>query len=453
MTLLRLNCTVNKFLRKLSLALAALVVAASSFAQDAIFINVADTHSAYDAYPQIISAVWGIVATNPQADAYVVFNGDVFELGNTVASRNAGELDWEFLVRLNEIAPVIFNIGNHEFDFVGYRTFLSEARARNIQVIGGIVDAEAGIPLQPAYVTVPAGPGSITVVGVATDQMSTYPAAVRATVTVPAPDRQIRNVPAHLPNLYVLTHAGVAADRQIMQLLNPANTLVVVGGHDHLSLSTQYNGILYQHNGFRGEYLRVVEATSVPAGWQVQTRVVQLDSVAGDVAFTAQVAAAREALLEPADLESVGTVPAALSVRQAADWATAALRDAVGADVALLNHTSFGSGLAAGELSRYRFNQFMRFDNDVMLAEVDADTMTTILSRANFDASTPLQTLAGDFVYSSPLTVELGRTYRLVTSSWIAMDFNQMNFLGVEGIQFEKLDGVTTKGLLAQSLR
>jgi len=449
----RLNYVVKKFSSRLTLFLAALVLAASSFAQDAIFINVADTHSAYDAYPKIISAVWGIVATNPQADAYVVFNGDVFELGNTVASRNAGDLDWQFLERLNAIAPVIFNIGNHEFDFISYRRFLSEARARKIEVIGGIVDAEAGIPLQSAYVTVPAGPGSITVVGIATNQMSTYPAAMREAVRVADPARQIRNVPANLPNLYVLTHAGVAADRQIMQLLNPSNTLVVVGGHDHLSLSTEYNGHLYQHNGLRGEYLRVVEATAVAEGWQVETRVVPLDAVAADVAFTAQVAAAREALLEPADLESVGTVPAALSVRQAADWATAALRDAVGADVALLNHTSFGSGLEAGELSRYRFNEFMRFDNDVMVAEIDSDTMATILSRANFGSDTPLETLSGDFVYSSPLTVEPGRTYRLVTSSWIALDFNQKNFLGVEGIQFEKLDGVTTKGLLAESLQ
>src|SRR5690606_18018144 len=115
---------------------------------------------------------------------------------------------------------------------------------------------------------------------------------------------------------------------------------------------------------------------------------------------------------------------------QAADWATAALRDAVNADVALLNHTSFGSGLAQGQLSQYRFDEFMRFDNDVMLAEVDATTMATIMSRANFSADTPLEELSGDFVYSSPLTVEPGRTYRVVTSSWIALDFNQLGFLG-----------------------
>lgn len=191
----------------------------------------------------------------------------------------------------------------------------------------------------------------------------------------------------------------------------------------------------------------------MPEGWQVNSRVLQLDGVSADEAYAAEVAAARQALLEPADVESVGTVPQDLTVRQAADWATAALRDAVGADVALLNHTSFGSGLQAGELSLYRFNEFMRFDNDVMVAEVDSETMATIMSRANFDENTPLEARTGDFVYASPLTVEPGRTYRVVTSSWIAMDFNQLGFLGVEGIPFEKVEGVTTMGLLAESLR
>ncbi len=443
----------NKILRTLLVPLAALLLASGALAQDAIFINVADTHSAYDAYPHIITAVQEVLTANPDADTYVVFNGDLFELGNTLASRNQGQLDWLFLQRLNVLAPVIFNLGNHEFDFISYRQFVMEARQRDIRVIGGVIDDSAGAPLQPAYITVAAGPGSITVVGIATDQMSTYQADARETISVPTPVRQLRNVPANLPNLYVLSHAGVAADRQLMALLHPANTLVVVGAHDHLSLDTEYEGILYQHNGFRGEYLRVVEATAVPEGWQVSSRVLQLDGVAADEAYAAEVAAAREALLEPADLESVGTVPQDLTVRQAADWATAALRDAVGADVALLNHTSFGSGLQAGELSLYRFNEFMRFDNDVMVAEVDSETMATIMSRANFDENTPLEARTGDFVYASPLTVEPGRTYRMVTSSWIAMDFNQLGFLGVEGIPFEKVEGVTTKGLLAESLR
>lgn len=443
----------NKLLRKLSLTVAALLVAVSAFAQDAVFINMADTHSAYDAYPQMITAVADIVRANPQANTYVVFNGDLFELGNAVASRNNGQLDWAFLQRLNGIAPVILNIGNHEFDFVSYSQFIADAHAHGITVIGGVVDAATGQPLQPSYVTVPAGTGQITVVGLATDQMSTYAAPARDAIAVPTPARQIRNIPANLPNLYVLSHAGVVGDLEVLSLLNPANTLVVVGGHDHLTVNTTVNGIPYQHNGFRGEYLRVVRATSVTDGFNVTSSVVLLGNVKPDAAYTERVAQARAELLEAADLEPVGVVPQDMTVRQAADWATAALRDAVGADVALLNHTSFGSGLTAGQLSLYRFNEFMRFDNDVMVAEVDANTMATIMSRANFDSSTPLHVRSGDFVYASPLDVEPGRTYRLVTSSWIALDFNQLGFLGIEGIQFEQLEGVTTKGLLAENLR
>lgn len=439
--------------RKLIAALAALLLAVSALAQDAVFINVADTHSAYDAYPQIITAVSDIVRANPQADTYVVFNGDLFELGNAVASRNAGQLDWEFLARLNAIAPVILNIGNHEFDFVSYPQFIADAATYGITVIGGVVDAASGQALQPAYVTVPAGPGVINVVGLATNQMSTYPANVRDTLLIPDAARQMRNVPANLPNLYVLTHAGVVQDLQVLGLLNRNNTLTVVGGHDHLTVNTTVNGIPYQHNGFRGEYLRVVRATSVKHGYEVRSSVVLIGSQKADAAYAESVAQARAELLTEADLEVVGVVPATLSVRQAADWATTTLRNAVGADVALLNHTSFGSGLIEGPLSLYRYNEFIRFDNDVMVAEVDSGTMATIMSRANFDANTPVWVRSGDFVYASPLTVEAGRTYKLVTSSWIALPFNQQNFLGVSGIEFEKLDGVTTKGILADSLK
>ena len=74
----------NKILRTLLVPLAALLLASGALAQDAIFITVADTHSAYDAYPHIITAVQEVLTANPDADTYVVFNGDLFELGALV---------------------------------------------------------------------------------------------------------------------------------------------------------------------------------------------------------------------------------------------------------------------------------------------------------------------------------------------------------------------------------
>lgn len=430
-----------------------LALAFTATAQDAIFFNMADTHSAYDAYPSIITAVESITAEHPQADSYVLFNGDLFELGNTVASRNAGELDWAFLERLNETAQVILNIGNHEFDFISYSEFISRADELGLTVIGGVVDAASGQPLQPAYVTVPAGESSVSILGLATDQLSTYPADVRETIQVASPATQLAAIPDTGADVYVLSHGGVVADLQVLEQIDPASTIAVVGGHDHLSIDTVVNSITYQHNGFRGEYLRVTELTATAGGWDQTSETVTASAYPADPAFNRLVAMTRLRLLESADLSAIGTVPADMTVREAADWATAALRDAVGADVALLNHTSFGSGLQAGPLSLYRFNEFMRFDNDVMVATVDAETMSTILAGANLDQDTPLTDRHGDFVYASPLEVEPGVNYLLVTSSWIALDFNQLAFLGVEGIEFTQFEGVTTKGLLAADLR
>ena len=132
-------------------------------------------------------------------------------------------------------------------------------------------------------------------------------------------------------------------------------------------------------------------------------------------------------------------------------WSVETVRDAVDADVAFLNHSSFGSGLSEGPLPKYRFDQFMRFDNDMMHAEVDASTLHTILGRSNQHIETAFEERTGDYLYASDINVEDGETYRIVTSSWVALDFNQQRYLGTE-VSFEQIEGVTTKGLLTEAL-
>lgn len=435
-------------------ATALLTLAATAASQDLLLVHLADTHSAYDAYPRIVTAVKEIVAASPGVPVYVLFNGDIFELGNTVASRNAGELDWQFLWHLDSIAPVIVNIGNHEFDFMTFpEQFRTQAASRGIELIGGVASASSGA-LQPAYTTLPVADTHVTIVGLATNQMNTYPAAIRDFLLIEPPLDQMLALPDDLENLIVLSHAGVSDDVLVLSELDAANTILVVGAHDHLVIDTVFSGIPYQHNGFRGEFLRVTELTRAGDGWELSSRRVDIAAdIAPDARLAKDIAFTRLDLLEGTDLLPVGTVPASLTVREAADWAVEALRAAVDADVALLNHTSFGSSLEQGPLSRYRFDEFIRFDNDVMVIDVDADTLATILSRANLDEDTPLEARVGDFVYATPVTVEPGRTYRLVTSSWVALDFNQPLFLGVDGLVFEHLEGVTTKGIIAAALR
>jgi hypothetical protein len=95
-----------------------------------------------------------------------------------------------------------------------------------------------------------------------------------------------------------------------------------------------------------------------------------------------------------------------------------------------------------------------------MVTEVDGATLRTILATANqpvgsYDAlfeDVNLDALTGDFVYATEVNVDDDATYRMVTSSWVALPFNQLGYLGVEGLTFETLPDVTTKGILLDAL-
>lgn len=419
-----------------------------------VVVNMADTHSAYDAYPRILTAVDRLSGQYGGQNLVFMFNGDLFELGNAAALKSQGAADWLFLERLREYGPVIVNIGNHEFDFVPPQEFVDKATESGLTVIGTVSD-EAGRPLAPASTDLSVGGYTVRVVGVATDRMNTYPEAYRETVQIPSPvewtGANYRDLVQDADYSVLLTHAGLTADREMLSAV-PEDTLFAVGGHDHLVLREEVDGVTYMHNGFRGERVNVTEVYLSGDEPRLTFRTVRTAEVARpDRRMAREIARVREAYLDDEDTAVVGTVPADMSVLEAAFWSVETVRDAVGADVAFLNHTSFGSGLAAGALAKYRFDQFMRFDNDVMRAEVDADTLRTILERSNQHTATPISERTGDFLYASDIDVENGETYEIVTSSWVALDFNQQRYLGTE-ITFEQVPEVTTKGILTDAM-
>lgn len=423
-------------------------------APELVVVNMADTHSAYDAYPRILTAVRQLAGQYSGQNVVFLFNGDLFELGNAAALKSEGEADWEFLSRLREHGPVIINIGNHEFDFVDPQEFVRTAREHDLTVIGNIADAE-GRHLAPATTDLSVNNDVVRVVGVATNQMNTYPEPHRETIEIPDPVEWARDNYAPLVRdadySILLSHAGLTADREMLATV-PDTTLFAVGGHNHLVLREEMEGVTYMHNGFRGERINVTEVYlggSTPR--LVFRRVLTADVAEADTGMAGVIQRVRNEHLDDTDTAVVGVVPEDMSVLEAAMWSVETVRDAVGADAAFLNHTSFGSGLSEGPLPAYRFDQFMRFDNDVMRAEVDADTLRTILARSNQHTGTPVAERTGDFLYASDINVEDRETYEIVTSSWVALDFNQQRYLGTE-IDFEKVENVTTKGILTEAM-
>ncbi|MEM6432079.1 MAG: 5'-nucleotidase C-terminal domain-containing protein, partial [Deinococcota bacterium] len=398
---------------------------------------------------------------------YILVNGDVFELGNALASRSEGMLDWLFLEELQATGDVtiIINIGNHEFDFLSPSEFLAEADARGIVVIGNVLDKASGQRLTPAVYTIDVDGVTIDVVGIATDQLNTYAAASRELITLPDPvtwASYYDKLTILSDYSILLSHAGVVADRDILSQL-PDNVLFAVGGHNHIFVServaTADGDTLYFQNGFKGE-LVTLHAYDLTDG---NAELVFEGNGPGSSTwqpFEDALVTTQANFLASEDGEILGTVPTDYSVFEAAQWAVETLRQRTGADVAMLNHTSFGAGLAEGPLERYEYDAFLRFNNDVVMTEVDGQTLRTMLAGANqsvgsiravFD-EVDLNALTGDFVYATDVMIEDDATYTVVTSSWVAAPFNQLRYLGVEGVEFEVIEGVTTKELLLEAL-
>ena len=225
-----------------------------------VVVNMADTHSAYDTYPKILAAVQEVAKAGGGRTLVFLFNGDLFELGNAAARKSKGIADWEFLSRLRDYGPVIVNIGNHEFDFVSPQEFIDTARLCGVIVIGTVRRASDGALLAPEYVDLSAGPYTVRVVGVATNQINTYPKGVRETIQIPDPAEwaraNYRAAASGADYSILLSHAGLTADAAVLPTL-PASTLFAVGAHDHLVLREEVAGIPYMHNGFCGERLNV----------------------------------------------------------------------------------------------------------------------------------------------------------------------------------------------------
>lgn len=445
---------------------------ASKLEPDVIFINMADLHSSYDNFPGVLGRVQALVREYAEAATYIILNGDLFEQGNLCTARTQGAVDWFFLEQLRACAPVIYNIGNHEFDFLDPHDFLAEAAARDVTVLSNIrVDGE---PLAPASHRFSAAGKDIALVAVATNQDFTYPEPLRARLGLPEPadwfaKHYLELIEGSDYNV-VISHAGVVADVAMMaQLPDTRKHLFVVGGHDHLNFRKYVSSRSYLHNGFKAEKINVVKVSFVDdAAWisfqdypiePINELGVMMNShnapnptLTNTAALIERIQQVRQDTLNAQDLEPIGTLPRDFTVQEAINWAIETIKNELGVDVAILNHTSFGAGLPEGDLPRYRFDEFLRFDSDLLQATVDSDTLQRILSRANQNAYTLLKERTGDFIYTNNIDPQPDQHYTLVTSSWVAMPFNTMRYLNTDDITFSKIDGITLKALLQTAL-
>jgi 2',3'-cyclic-nucleotide 2'-phosphodiesterase (5'-nucleotidase family) len=424
-------------------------------AADLRLVVITDLHSPYATLAQLLEAIGQRLNGGDPARTLVLVNGDCFERGNVAALRSGGEVDWAFLAKLRRFGSVVLNLGNHEVALADdLADTVARARTLGLQVISNIIDRRTNLPFAPAAARFTLAGRNVGVIAVATDQLATYRQPARATLAIPKPAEYAASV---MPGLFagvdlpiILSHAGIGEDRRLLPLL-PANAFLI-GGHDHLNVMTSPSqGPFLLHAaswGTRFGHLDISLAEGEPRFSMGMTSVDR--TMAAEPELATLIARTLEQHLTAEDRAPVGTSPRAMLLPEAAAFASEVIRQATGADVAFLSHTTLGTGLPAGPVSRYDFDAFIRFDGDIRTAEVPGRVLMDILARAN-QHQKALDEKTGDFVYARTLAVDPAATYRIAAIGWVAM--NQGLYLGTKDLAFTPAPGLRLKAVVAGALR
>ncbi len=414
-----------------------------------------DPHSAMERAPALLGALDAALAANAGIPAFILVNGDCFERGNAVALRSAGAADWAFLAALRRRAPVVLNIGNHETALEDdLAVVVRRLRAMDITVLTNLVDRRTGQPFaDPALrLTLPGG-RRLVIAGLGTDEATTYRPAARALMEFPSPVAWARaSLPALLAEAetrIVMSHAGVVPDRAILPLL-PDGTLVF-GGHDHLRFVHAEGATRYVHIG---SWNRALGLAGIAGDGAITLRDSPVESRGEpeerqDAAHAALVRAVMADHAAPEDREVLFTLPAPLPLPQAARRAAGIMARAAGANMAVINHTTFGTGLPAGPVTRLAFDAFLRFDGPILRATADARAMGAMAPRLNQDEPVALPSRIGDFAYADVLPAGLPVT--VAANGWVAM--NAARYLGGDALRFERVPDTAIKPLVSAALR
>ena len=413
-------------------------------------LAMSDLHSAYERAGQLLAALEAEVATN-LVPHVIAINGDTFEHGNVAAVRSAGTIDWAFLGELPKIAPTVVNLGNHDNDITpDLADVVARLRGLGLTVVSNIVDARTGAPFASATAVLPLGARTLKVVGVATNALNTYPAASRPTLNIPVPGEWAR---VHLAEALggadlamVMSHAGVAADREILPVL-PRNALMI-GGHNHLLFQHRQGSNLYVHTGsWSNAYTAVTLHADSSA--EAMSKPVALDAAPSTrlAALIPRVLA--QALTEP-ETAILGVSPAPLTLGRTGRAVAAAMAAAAGADAGFIGHTTLGTGLPAGPVSRHAFDAVVRFEGKLTTAEVSREELAAFMARSNQDRPMPFDQRNGDFLYAETVARRVGPSVRIVTTDWNAT--NQAEYFGVSDLAFSEVPGLRLKTVAARAL-
>jgi len=416
---------------------------------EAVLVVTGDMHSAYDRTAPLVALVDRLKADHPGLPLAVLLNGDTQEYGNSLARRSGGEIDLALYAALVRRGTTILNLGNHEADYFALEETVLRAEAVGVRVISNIVNRGTGRPFAPASVSLTLGTSEATVVGLATDALTTYRVAVRPSLGLADPVSWARENfpkllstpaatdtnPASLP--IILSHCGLSADKELLALV-PDGTLFS-GAHSHLRFVEPFGRTVYFHSGAWNQHVSLAWLCRGPDGtrnWQVESVPVPADGPA-DPELTKIIREVSGRHLTAEDRAVIGQTKRAMDTGAAAQFVAQILREGTGVDAAFIGNTTFGAGLPAGDVSQLEFDACVRFDGPVFTAVVDGLRLQALLAAANQGPETPFARRTGEFNFASgPAELDPSRRYRIATTDWGAK--NTGRYFGEPAIPWQE---------------
>jgi len=437
-----------------ALVFVALLPRARSDGPEALLVIAADQHSAYERTAAVVATVDQLKAEHPGLPLAILLDGDTLEYGNVVARRSQGLVDFAMLSELAKRGPTVVNLGNHETEFYDLVDTVKQIEATGAQVVTNITDRSTGRLAASPFVQLSLGLRKAVVVGVATDDVTTYRDAVRPLLGLTDPIAWARaRFPGFLgkaPLKIILSHAGLKADRGMLPIV-PDGTLFA-GAHDHLRLVQFFGRTAYVHSGAWNTYLTLAWLQHDAAGaprWDVEQRLISGDRA--DPKLSALIRETQVRYLTPTDREVVARIPAALAPYAAARLVTSALRSGVRADASFVPNTTFGNGFSSPEVTRAAFDACVRFDGPIFVGTVDGARLRELLKVANQTVDTPFAQRTGEFnMAEAPATIEDAQSYRIVTTDWGAK--NSSRYFGASPILWHEQSGSTLKEVVLHAI-
>ena len=375
-----------------------------------ILVALADLHSAYDSLPRVVHAVKAVRRAAGRRPMAVLINGDIFDRADAVALRSAGMVDWAAIGALASVAPLAINLGDQE---VALRddlaTVVAGAKWIGAQVIGNVVDARNGGFYAPISARMNLGGRSLGLLGLAPSDRDLWRETPRRHIALLDPVSFAGSAAlaafAGVDAAVALSHAGLAADKQILPQMPKG--AVVIGGHDHLSLTESSDGRLLVHPGAFGESIAVINLSFGPEGARAEAVTVPLPGgMEEDRAIGAVVQAARLAYMPGPAQDEIGTIRKSMTRSESAGFAAEGVRRRLGVDLALIEHVAIGPTLREGPLLRYHLDKFIRRDGRMLIAEIPGERLRPMLSRLNQHEAQGLAQRSGDYLHGEAPTPE-----------------------------------------------